>query len=116
VKDENLYVGDMLGNAREAQEIVDGKTRDDYDMNRMLQLSVLHLGQTIGEAATKIARQTRACHPVIPWEQIVGMRNVLVHHHGDGDDDVIWKTVTDDLAPLIAELERMLPPEMQTEP
>ncbi|GEM_PF-32656 len=115
VRNENLYLGDMLDNARETQEIVTGKTRDDYDTNRMLQLSVLHLVQTIGEAATKVSRQTRASNPAIPWEQIIGMRNVLVHRYGDVDDDVLWKTVTDDLAPLIAELERMLPPEMRAE-
>ncbi|MCA1666129.1 MAG: DUF86 domain-containing protein [Thermomicrobia bacterium] len=116
VRDENLYIGDMLDNAREAQEIVNGKTRDDYDTNRMLQLSVLHLVQTIGEAATKVSRQTRALHPGIPWSDVIGMRNVLVHRYVDVDDEVVWKTVTDDLASLIVELERMLPPEMRAEP
>ncbi len=116
VKDENLYLGDMLDTAREAQKIVGGKTRDDYDMDRMLQLSILHLVQTIGEAATKVSRQTRVRHPAIPWEQIIGMRNIIVHRYDDADDNVVWKTVTDDLAPLIAELERMLPPEMRAEP
>jgi uncharacterized protein with HEPN domain/predicted nucleotidyltransferase len=115
VKDENLYIGDMLDTAREAQKIAGGKTRDDYDTNRMLQLSILHLVQTIGEAATKVSRQTRVRHPAIPWEQIIGMRNVIVHRYDDADDNVIWKTITDDLAPLIAELERMLPPEMRAE-
>jgi uncharacterized protein with HEPN domain/predicted nucleotidyltransferase len=116
VRDENLYLGDMLDHAREAQGIVAGKTRNDYDTNRMLQLSVLHLIQIIGEAATKVSRQTRDRHPAIPWTQIIGMRNVLVHRYDDADDDVVWKTVTSDRAPLIAELERMLPPEMQAEP
>jgi uncharacterized protein with HEPN domain/predicted nucleotidyltransferase len=116
VKDENLYLGDMLDHARETQGIVAGKTRIDYDTNRMLQLSVLHLIQIIGEAATKVSRQTRDRHPTIPWTQIIGMRNVLVHRYDDADDDIVWKTVTTDLTPLIAELERMLPPEMRAEP
>jgi uncharacterized protein with HEPN domain/predicted nucleotidyltransferase len=115
VRDENLYLGDMLDKVRELQEIVNGKTRADYDTNRLLQLSVLHLVQTIGEAATKVSRQTRDSNPATQWAHIIGMRNVLVHRYDDVDDTVIWKTVTDDLAPLIAELERMLPPEMQAE-
>ncbi len=116
VKDENLYIGDMLDKARQAQRIVSGRTRADYDSNELFQLAVLHLVQTIGEAATHVSRTTRNLHPGILWSQMIGMRNVLVHRYDDVDDDVIWKTVTDDLAPLIAELARMLPPEMRAEP
>jgi uncharacterized protein with HEPN domain len=44
------------------------------------------------------------------------MRNILVHRYDDMNDTTGWRTVTTDLAPLIAELERTLPPEMQAEP
>jgi uncharacterized protein with HEPN domain/predicted nucleotidyltransferase len=115
VKDENLYLGDMLDIARNAMRIVSGKTRNDYDTDELFQLAVLHLVQTIGEAATHGSPAMRAAHPMIPWVQIIAMRKVLVHRYDDVDDDVMWKTVTTDLAPLIAELERMLPPEMQAE-
>ncbi len=115
VKDENLYIGDMLDKARHTQRIVSGRTRDIYDTDEIFQLAVLHLVQTIGETATHVSRTTRDLHPGIPWSEVSGMRNVLVHRYGDVDDDIIWKTVTADLAPLIAELERMLPPEMRAE-
>src|SRR5437868_6871832 len=75
VKDENLYLGDMLDLARETRDIVAGKTRADYDAGRIFQLAVLHLVQTIGEAATKLSQQTRAAYPAIPWTQFIGMRN-----------------------------------------
>lgn len=116
VKDENLYIGDMLDNARRTQRIVSGHTRDDFATDELFQLAILHLVQTIGEGATNVSRQTRANHPAIPWVEIISMRNLLVHRYDDVNDDVVWKTVTADLAPLIAALERMLPPEMQTEP
>lgn len=115
VKDENLYIGDMLDKARHTQRIVSGRTRDMYDTDELFQLAVLHRTQTIGEAATHVSRSMRDLHPGIPWSEVIGMRNVLVHRYGDVDDDSIWKTVTADLASLIAELERMLPPEMQAE-
>ncbi len=115
VKDENLYIGDMLDFARQAQRIVSGRTRVEYHSNELFQLAVLHLVQTIGEAATHVSRMTRGLHPDIPWSEVIGMRNVLVHRYDDVEDNVIWKTVTDDLAPLIVELERMLPPETRAE-
>ncbi|MDQ6834112.1 MAG: DUF86 domain-containing protein [Chloroflexota bacterium] len=115
VKGENLYIGDMLDRARRTQRIASERTRHDDDTDELFQLSVLHLVQTIGEAATHVSRMTRDCCPGIPWSLMIGMRNVLVHRYDDGDDDVVWKTVTADLAPLITELERMLPPEMRAE-
>jgi uncharacterized protein with HEPN domain len=116
VKDENLYLGDMLDNAREAQVIVADKTRADYDTNRVFQLAVLNLIQTIGEAATRVSQGTRARHPNIPWKEIIGMRNILVHRYDVINHDVVWDTVTKGIPALIRELETMLPPEMRAKP
>jgi uncharacterized protein with HEPN domain/predicted nucleotidyltransferase len=115
VKDENLYLGDMLDIAREARDIVAGKTRAEYDTNRIFQLAVLHIIQTIGEAATHVSQATRAQHPKIPWGDIIGMRNILVHRYDALDHDDVWETVTNGVPALIAELETMLPPEMRDE-
>jgi uncharacterized protein with HEPN domain/predicted nucleotidyltransferase len=115
VKDESLYLGDMLDNARRAQRIVAGRVRSDYDADELFQLTVLHLIQTIGEAATHVTQPTRADHPTIPWTEIIGTRNIVVHRYGRVDGDTIWRILTTDLDALIGELERMLPPEMQAE-
>ncbi len=115
VKDENLYLGDMLDTAREARNIVAGRTRAEYDSNRMFQLAVLHLVQTIGEAAMRVSQATRARHPNIPWTDIIGMRNILVHRYDVINHDVVWDTITNGVPALIAEREAMLPPEMQSE-
>ncbi|MHB8646554.1 MAG: HepT-like ribonuclease domain-containing protein, partial [Thermomicrobiales bacterium] len=72
VKDENLYIGDMLDKARQTQRIVSGRTRDMYDSDELFQLAVLHLVQTIGEAATHVSRTTRDLHPGIPWSEVIG--------------------------------------------
>lgn len=116
VRDENLYLGDMLDNAREAREIVTDRVRSDFDSDRLFHLAVLHLIQTIGEAATHVSQVTRASHPTIPWGDIVGMRNILVHRYGGVNGDKVWEVLTSYLPGLIAELERMLPPEMRAEP
>ncbi len=47
-------------------------------------------------------------HPDVPWAQIVGMRNRLIHAYFDVDVDRVWDTVVDDLPPLIKQLERLL--------
>ncbi|MCP4644557.1 MAG: DUF86 domain-containing protein [bacterium] len=57
------------------------------------------------EAAYRVEPSVRRQHPSIPWPQIVGMRNRLVHGYDVIDYDLLWDTVTNDLPPLIAALE-----------
>jgi uncharacterized protein with HEPN domain len=62
----------------------------------------------MGEAASKISRESRQAHPAIPWVDIIGMRNRLIHAYADIDPDTLWETVTDDLPYLIPALEKII--------
>ena len=84
------------------------QTRESLDKNRMLALSLVRLIEIVGEAATQVTREFQNRHPKIPWAQIVGMRNRLIHAYFDIDMDRVWKIVKDDLPPLIIELEKIL--------
>ena len=99
----------MLDHAMEAMAMVRGKNRSDLDSDRMLELSLVRLVEIIGEAAARVGTENREKYPSIPWLQIVGMRNRLVHGYDAVDLDVLWYTIIDDLPPLIAELEKILP-------
>ena len=74
----------------------------------MLALSLVRLLEIIGEAASRVSKEKQAQSPEIPWRQVIGMRNRLTHAYFDINLDFVWQTVTEDLVPLIAELERML--------
>ncbi len=75
----------------------------------MLTLSLVRCIEVVGEAASQISPAFREAHPNIPWPQIIGMRNRLIHAYFDVDLDRVWDTITDDLPPLIAALERLVP-------
>lgn len=62
---------------------------------------------TIGEAVRAIPQEIREKYPDIPWEKIQGIRNILVHEYYRLDEEVIWKTVKDDLPRLIEMLEKI---------
>jgi uncharacterized protein with HEPN domain len=55
-----------------------------------------------------VTEGTRQTHPSVPWLDIIGMRNRLIHAYYDVDLDRVWDTLMADLPPLIAELERIL--------
>ncbi len=107
-KDELIYVGHMLDMAREAHSLVAGKERTAYDQDKTLRYALAHLLQTIGEAARRVSPELRERHPQIQWRAIMGMRHKIVHDYMFVDEDIVWSTVTKELAPLIADLEKVI--------
>lgn len=106
-----LSLRHMLDHAREAVVLVQGKTQADLRTTRLLQLGLVRLVEIIGEAATRVSKEGRAKYLGIPWEDVIGMRNKLIHGYDTVDLDILWDTVTDDLPQLIEELEKIIPPE-----
>jgi uncharacterized protein with HEPN domain len=100
----------MLDAAREAAQMAQGKSRPDLDANRQLNLSLVRLLEIVGEAASRVPVGERANYSSIPWMQIVGLRNRLIHGYDNVDFDILWEIVTQDLPPLIAELEKIFSP------
>ena len=98
----------MLDAAREALSFVEGKTRADLDKSRMLVLSLVKELEIIGEAAYRISESSRNELPDIPWANVIGMRNRLVHAYFDINLDVLWHTLMGDLPHLIPQIERAL--------
>ena len=85
-----------------------GKERADLQSERMLELALVRLIEIVGEAAARVSPESQTRYPHIPWRQVVGMRNRLVHGYDSVDLDVLWDTIEDDFPPLIAELKRIL--------
>jgi uncharacterized protein with HEPN domain len=98
----------MLDHAREAVELIRGKSRSDLDTHRMLNLSLVRLVEVIGEAASRVSAETKQKNPRIPWPEIISMRNRLIHGYDTVDFDILWRIVHDDLPPLISQLERLV--------
>jgi uncharacterized protein with HEPN domain len=95
----------MLDAAREAILFVRNRGRTDLENDRMLVLALIKAIEIIGEAANQISQVTKNDLPSIPWEEMTGMRNRLVHAYFDINLDILWRTIQDDLPALIAELE-----------
>ena len=91
----------MIEAAESALRFVAGRQRADLDNDEMLRFALVQAVQIIGEAASKISPETRAAIP-LPWNDIMFMRNRLVHAYFDINHEVVWKTVTEDIPPLLS--------------
>ena len=110
-KDDAIRLRYMLDAAHEAIEFAQGRTRVDLNGDRKLVLALVKDIEIIGEANYQVSQTARDQLPGIPWDDIIGMRHRLVHAYFDINLDILWRTVQDDLPPLIAELERVAPGE-----
>jgi uncharacterized protein with HEPN domain len=101
----------MLDAALEALSFGTGQTEKQLSADRMRLLAIVRCIEIVGEAASKVGIETRAKYPEIPWGDIVGMRNRLIHAYFDVDTDRVFDTLANDLPPLVAALRRMILPE-----
>jgi uncharacterized protein with HEPN domain len=104
-----VALGDMLDSAREIDQMLSGVERRTFDTERMYQLSVIHLLQTIGEAARKVSPEWCRDHPEVDWPKIVGLRNRIVHDYRKIDFDLVWEIATIEVPRLIAALRLSMP-------
>jgi uncharacterized protein with HEPN domain len=102
------YLRDMLAYAADAEQFVAGMTYDQFLTDRKTQYAVTRALEVIGEAATHIPDEVRQRSPAVPWRQIIGMRNVLIHGYVALNLEMVWKTVQDDLPALKPQLAQLL--------
>jgi uncharacterized protein with HEPN domain len=99
----------MLDAAKEAVEFAVDKSRKDLDDDRMLTLAITKSIEIIGEAASRVTESCKAENDNIPWNDVTGMRNRLIHGYFDINLDIVWETIQTDLPELIESLENILP-------
>lgn len=87
-------------------ELVKGKSA--FEGNPLIQLWMVHHLMIIGEAVRAIDPAFRQQHPAIPWRQIAGMRNILVHDYFRINKEIVWETVDQHIPLLKAELHKIL--------
>jgi len=83
------------------------KNASDLERDRLLLGGIIRELLLIGEAANAVSPQARAEIPDIPWKEVIGMRNQLIHGYFDISYRIIWSTVTEDVPKLIAVLEKV---------
>ena len=103
IKNDWVYIEHILESIDKIEDFTREISRFDFDWNVMIQDAVIRNIEIIGEATKKISKQLTESHQEIPWSEMAGMRDKLIHDYLDVDLDVVWKTVEIDL-PLLKEM------------
>lgn len=103
------YLWDMLDAARKAERLIAGLDYAAFVEDERTSLAVERLLENIGEAARHLSSALQESHPEIPWQGIIGMRNVLAHQYGVVDQRKVWQAANEGIGALIPLLEALLP-------
>ena len=99
---ERLY--DIL-NCIAAVERYSKRGREAFDSDELVQGWMVLNVMTLGEAASKVSQLTRTRFPDVPWGQMIGMRNRLVHDYISINHDIVWNVVEHELLALKSVIE-----------
>ena len=82
-------------------------TLDQFTTDRKTVRAVIRCLEVIGEATSKIPQHIREKYPAVPWVEIIGMRNRLIHEYFGVDNSIVWQTIEEDVKPLHALIKRI---------
>jgi uncharacterized protein with HEPN domain len=99
---------DILNAAKLARKYIQKLSKEQFLEDSQCQDAVIRRLEVIGEASRRISAETRAQLSHLPWDAMIGMRNVMIHEYDDVDMAIVWATVKKDIPALIKLLETVL--------
>lgn len=106
MRDFQVYVEDILGGINSIEAYTDGLTYEEFVSDRKTVDAVIRNLEIIGEATKQIPLVVRQKYSEVPWKDMAGMRDKLIHGYFGVQLDVVWKTVKERLPavkPLVLE-------------
>lgn len=103
-----LYLSDIRDAIEKIYGFVGSMSFETFSQDAKTIDAVVRNIEVIGEAARHIPEPLRLAYPTVPWKQVVGARDKVVHEYFGIDLEVIWKTIQDDLPILKREIDQMI--------
>lgn len=103
-----VYLRHILDAVSRIEEYTEDMKREDFMRSNLHQDAVIRQVEVIGEAARKVSEETRKRHTEVPWKDMAGMRDKLIHGYFGVDLDAVWDTVTEDIPRLKTMLQALL--------
>ncbi len=107
-KDPNILLQHILDAVGDIKEYTRGMSREHFFEDRKTQDAVIRKMTIIGEVVKRLPSQMTDQEKDIPWKQIAGMRDLVVHDYADVDLQTVWNTIMKKLAPLKKAVYRLL--------
>ena len=107
-KDYKQYFIDILDSINKIDKFLSGFTYESFKNDDKTQYAVVRALEIIGEASKKMPLDIRQLYTDVPWREMTGMRDILIHDYFVVDTEVVWKTASIDLPPLRIKLHNII--------
>ena len=94
------YLGDILDSIQRIESYTADVSKNKFIENFMMQDAVMRQIEIIGEAVRHISKDIRKSYPEVPWQDVAGMRDKLIHGYFGVDIEKVWDTAQEDLPVL----------------
>ena len=106
-KDPQVFIDHILECIELVEDYLNGKSIEDFMGSTQLQDAVIRRIEIIGEATKNLPQDFKDRHPDIPWKEMAGMRDIIVHEYFGVDLKLTWRVATEDIKGLKAQLEEL---------
>lgn len=106
-RDYRDHLDDIAQAARKAIEFVEGMAYEDFLRDDKTAFAVVRALEILGEATKRIPSDVRDRFPEVPWRSMAGIRDKLIHDYVSVNREVVWRTVMEDLPPLLPLIQRV---------
>ncbi|MGB9299937.1 MAG: DUF86 domain-containing protein [Anaerolineae bacterium] len=103
-----IYVRDILENMQDAEEFIQGMSYEQFVADKKTANAVLRSIEVIGEATKNVPDNVRAQYPQVPWKEMAGMRDKVIHSYFDVDKEIVWLVVKERIPALRPFVEQIL--------
>lgn len=108
MKDNLAYIEHIILSLSKIREYTSKMNRSDFDNNEMVQDAVIRNIEIIGEASKRVSSDFKATYFEVPWKEMAGMRDKLIHDYMGVDVAVVWKTIEVDIPELYSLLKKIV--------
>lgn len=107
-RDYKIYLNDILASISKIDEYTKGISFEEFSKNSMIEDAIIRNLMTIGEAVKSVPKDVRSKSPDTEWEEMAGLRDILIHQYFGTDLETVWSIIKDDLPKLKKNIELLI--------
>ncbi len=108
MRTQNIYLKDIIEAMNKIIEFVEGLTFEEFQEDDKTSSVVIRKFEIFGEATKNITDDTRIRYPKIPWKEMAGMRDRLIHSYFGTDYNLVWTTIKNSIPNVKTMIEEIL--------